>query len=185
MLSNNSLAKHSKWLSFVLRHNPEAEGIVLDPNGWAMTQDILKVRGIELADLQDIVSEDSKGRYSFNEDQTKIRANQGHSLKTVDLQLPNAHPPIVLFHGTAKANIPSIKREGILPMSRQHVHLSSDLETALKVGERHGEPTVMLVDTLKMYCDGIPFFISENNVWLTYKVDTKYIIEFDALHEKI
>ncbi len=115
-----------------------------------------------------------KKRFAFNEDHTKIRASQGHSI-AIDLALVSQQPPEFLYHGTARANISSILETGIEKRNRQHVHLSSDKETAVKVGSRHGEPVVLTIRTGKMHNDGILFYQSENGVWLTDYVNTKYI----------
>ena len=133
-------------------------------------------RALTLEKLQEIVAKDQKGRYSFNEDKTKVRANQGHSI-VVDLKLEKQIPPEVLYHGTGIQNIPSILKEGIQKRSRQYVHLSMDIDTAIAVGKRHGKPVVLKVDTAKMVQDGYSFYISKNKVWLTEFVPERYIEE--------
>ena len=124
--------------------------------------------------LRDIVRSDSKQRYSFNADETLIRANQGHSVQ-VDVELKPAVPPEMLYHGTATRFVDSIMHEGLKPMSRLYVHLSALYDTAVKVGTRHGTPVVLTIDTRAMAEDGFEFFISENGVWLTKTVPVKYI----------
>lgn len=169
----------SKFLSLVLRHKPEAVGIELDRHGWADTESLLAGinatgRQINQEILEEIVAADAKQRYSFNADKTAIRANQGHSLP-IDLELQEQAPPDCLFHGTATRFWKSIQAEGLKPMGRQYVHLSKDPGTAAKVGQRHGSPLVLQVDSRSMHQDGHPFYLSQNGVWLTPKVPASYL----------
>jgi putative RNA 2'-phosphotransferase len=171
--------KISKFLSLVLRHKPKTIDLELDENGWADTkiliQRMLKANySIDIENLKDIVNSSDKQRFKFNNDFSKIRANQGHSIN-VDLKLEQKLPPEILFHGTATRNIESIKQQGLLKQNRHHVHLSSDSETAKKVGMRYGKPIVLKIEAGKMNDDGLDFYLSENGVWLTDKVDVKYI----------
>lgn len=168
-----------KFISLILRHKPEVIGISLDENGWADVESL--IRGINKAGkaidkeiLSRIVRENNKKRYSYNEDCTKIRANQGHSL-TVDVNLKKAVPPPRLYHGTATRFIESIKIKGIIKGNRQHVHLSEDKETAFKVGKRHGKPIVLVIDTREMMKVGYTFYLSENNVWLCEDIPWQYV----------
>lgn len=172
--------KLSKFLSLILRHKPSEIGITLDEHGWANVNELIEGinssgRVINMELLEEIVKTDNKGRYSFNEDKTLIRANQGHSIP-VDVELKESIPPDVLYHGTATKFIDSIKKQGIKSMSRLYVHLSKDLDTAVKVGSRHGKCVVLKIDAKKMFKDGIKFYLSENGVWLTKYVDWKYIL---------
>ena len=168
-----------KFLAYILRHNPSAVGIELDKNGWADVEDLLDCvqrtgRVLDFALLEEIVATDDKGRFSFNEDKSKIRANQGHSID-VDLQLEEKLPPAVLYHGTAEKYLDGIKQNGIEKRTRNFVHLSPDEQTAVKVGSRHGKPAVLKIDTAGMYDDGFKFYLSENGVWLTQFVPFKYV----------
>lgn len=170
----------SKFLSLVLRHQPEIINLNLDENGWADVKELQekfakKNQDFTLKDLDEIVETNDKKRFIFNEDKTKIRANQGHSI-AIDLALKPQLPPEFLYHGTAQANVDSILGNGIEKRSRQHVHLSSDKETATKVGMRHGKPVILTIQTGKMSEDGIIFYLSENHVWLTDFIDPKYIL---------
>ena len=170
--------KLGRFLSLVLRHEPGAAGITLDENGWADVEELLAGvrrtgRRIDMETLERIVRENNKQRYSFNEDHTKIRANQGHSIQ-VDVELKEEKPPQYLFHGTASRFLPAIQREGIRKMDRQYVHLSADFQTALAVGRRHGAPVVITVDAAAMARDGIVFYLSANGVWLCEYVSPKY-----------
>ncbi len=169
-----------KFISLILRHKPECIGIHLDENGWANVEDL--INGINRAGkiinreiLNRIVVENNKKRYSYNEDGTKIRANQGHSIK-VDVNLKEQVPPPILYHGTATRFMESIKIKGILKGNRQHVHLSQELETAFNVGKRHGKPIVLVIDTKAMIEAGYTFYLSENNVWLCENISWHFII---------
>lgn len=171
--------KLSVFISLVLRHKPDAAGITLDEHGWANVDELINGinntgRKIDMTMLEEIVKTDNKQRYSFNEDKTLIRANQGHSIP-VDVELKEQEPPELLYHGTADRFVKSIMKEGLKPMSRLYVHLSKDIETAKKVGKRHGNPVVLKIHSEQMKRDGVKFYLSENGVWLTKKVDVEYL----------
>ncbi|MEI0700199.1 RNA 2'-phosphotransferase [Brachyspira intermedia] len=173
--------KISKFVSLVLRHKPENIGLTLSKDGWANVYELIdKIkatgRNINKDILERVVLYNDKKRFSFNENHTLIRANQGHSIN-VDLQFEEKEPPEILFHGTSIDNIESIKQEGIKKMGRLHVHLSLTEETAKKVGERHGKPAIIKINSKQMYEDGIKFYLSENKVWLCDYIDPKYIID--------
>ncbi len=167
-----------RFLSLILRHHPEVIGIELDEHGWAdvseLIEGISRTRPFDFKLLEKIVAEDEKQRYSFNEDRTLIRANQGHSIP-VDVELKKKAPPKILWHGTGEKYVESILRQGLIPKSRLYVHLSSDYDTAKKVGSRHGRPVVFEVAAGKMLKDGYDFFQSVNKVWLTKSVPVKYL----------
>ena len=171
-------AQISKLISLVLRHHPERLGLTLDKHGWADTSALIAainaIQPFDMEALETIVRTDNKQRYSFNEDYTRIRANQGHTL-TVDLELTPITPPAVLWHGTGEKSVNSILREGLRPMQRQYVHLSADPETAVMVGRRHGRPVVFTVDAAQMSSDGHTFYRSANSVWLTDSVPAQYL----------
>jgi len=166
----------SKRLSYILRHRPESAGIRLDNGGWADVLKILEVLKIPMADLEKLVETNDKQRFAFNEDKTKIRANQGHSIN-VNLDLkPMAVVPDVLYHGTTEDVWDSIKKKGLQKMNRQHVHLSADVDTALLVGNRRKREVILLqIHARLMVNRGHKFYLSENNVWLTDHVPPKYI----------
>ena len=167
----------SKFLSLILRHKPQIVGIELDEHGWADVAELIRrVKGLDLATLEQIVATDEKRRYSFSADKKLIRANQGHSI-AVDVELEELEPPEVLYHGTAERFSASIRAQGLLKMSRLYVHLSNDVETAEKVGRRHGKAKIFLVASGKMFADGYKFFRSVNGVWLTEHVPPKYLKE--------
>ena len=173
--------KTSKFLSYVLRHHPELINLNLDENGWANVDELITKskndsQGFTFEELDEIVQTNDKKRFIFNEDKTRIRANQGHSVD-INLALIPQQPPEFLYHGTAQGNIESILEKGIEKRSRQHVHLSQDKETATKVGMRHGKPIILIINTGKMFEDGLKFYLSENNVWLTDFVDATYILQ--------
>jgi putative RNA 2'-phosphotransferase len=170
----------SKYIALILRHKPDAIGITLDEHGWANVDDLIagisKSYNFDGEMLEEIVAEDSKQRYSFNEDHTLIRANQGHSIP-VDVELKKVSPPEILFHGSAVKYEQSIDDQGLLPKSRLYVHLSKDYETAENVGKRHGSPVIYKVKAREMEQDGFEFFLSENGVWLTKAVPVEYLVK--------
>lgn len=168
-----------KFLSLILRHNPETIGIKLDENGWAKVSELLvginnKGYKIDMPMLEEIVETNNKKRYSFNDDKTRIRANQGHSID-VDVELRAAVPPDVLYHGTADRFCNDIKKQGLQKQNRNHVHLSADKVTAVAVGTRHGRPVVLSINAKAMYKAGYVFYISENGIWLTADVPPQFI----------
>lgn len=168
----------SKFVSLILRHKPEVIGITLDEHGWASVPELIagvnRTHPLDMAGLERIVAEDEKQRYSFNADKTLIRANQGHSIP-VDVELEEKIPPDILYHGTGEKFTASIDAQGLIPKSRLYVHLSSDVETATKVGARHGRPVVYEVASGRMNRDGFAFFLSANGVWLTKSVPPDYL----------
>lgn len=177
-----------KFISLVLRHKPETIGISLDEHGWARVGELLSGlrkagQKIDMEILEEIVALDNKQRYSFNEDKTLIRANQGHSIQ-VDVELSEQEPPEFLYHGTAERFLEDIRREGLKPMNRLYVHLSKDMRTAQQVGKRHGRPAILKVHSRKMYLEGIKFYLSENGVWLTGKVDSRYFELVETVLDK-
>ncbi|NTF17294.1 RNA 2'-phosphotransferase [Agrobacterium rubi] len=168
-----------RTLTYVLRHAPEEIGIVLDAAGWTAVDKLLTALrkagyDADMDKLRAIVAADSKQRFTLSDDERRIRAAQGHSVK-VSLGVAAVTPPDVLLHGTAATNLDSIFATGLNPGSRQQVHLSSDVETALKVGGRHGRPVVLKVDAAAMQADGFSFFRADNGVWLTDSVPAKYL----------
>ncbi len=173
----SDVIKQGKHLAFLLRHDKEGlEKGLIDKNGWRKVEELIKLHQYTKELLEEIVETNDKQRYEFNNDKTKIRARQGHSID-VDVELKEETPPDILYHGTSSKFLESIYKQGILKGTRQHVHLSGDIETAKKVGARHGNPVVLFIDTKKMKEDGIKFFKSNNGVWLTEYINQKYIIE--------
>lgn len=174
----------SRFISLILRHRPEAIGIALDEHGWANVPELIdgiKAAGNEfdMDILEEIVRTDDKQRYSFNEDKTLIRANQGHSIP-VDVELPVTEPPEILWHGTGRKYEESIDAQGLIPKSRLYVHLSGDMETAEKVGVRHGKLLLYRVKSGQMQRDGYAFYRSVNGVWLTKAVPAAYLEKSDS-----
>ena len=173
-----SLTDTSRFISLILRHKPETIGITLDEHGWANVSELIdgisKTRKFDMEILEEIVRTDNKQRYSFNEDKTLIRANQGHSIP-VDVELPEKQPPEVLYHGTGEKYTASIDEQGLIPKSRLYVHLSKTDATAKNVGSRHGKPVIYEVATGQMSADGYIFYLSVNGVWLTKEVPVRYL----------
>lgn len=168
----------SKYISLILRHKPETIGISLDEHGWADVQELIKgvskTHPLDMESLVRIVEEDEKQRYSFNDDRTVIRANQGHSIP-VDVELEEVIPPEILYHGTGEKFVSSIDQNGLVPKSRLYVHISGDMDTALTVGMRHGKPVIYKIKSGDMHKDGYVFYKSVNGVWLTKEVPIKYL----------
>lgn len=161
----------SKFLSLVLRHQPQLIGIHLDKEGWVEVQDLLEKMNLHgqkllLEDLKEIVANNPKQRFAFNSEQNKLRASQGHSIP-IELGYPNQQPPEILYHGTNEKSLESIFEKGIEKKNRHKVHLSTSLETALQVGSRKGNAVVLKVLSGRMFLHGHQFFLSDNGVWLT------------------
>lgn len=182
----------SKFLSLVLRHKPDTIGIQLDEEGWVDVQTLIDNASIYQKDqkfepltkelLDEIVDTNNKKRFEYSDDGWRIRSRQGHSVD-VDLGYKSKEPPKYLYHGTAKKFIPSIRTQGIDKRKRHHVHLSNDHDTAVKVGQRHGEPFILRINCEEMSKDGYDFFETENNVWLVDNIPVKYI-DFDWNNQK-
>ena len=179
MLTDKQAQSISKFLSLVLRHKPEEIGITLDENGWTDVPTLLskmttKGNRITHDQLRHIVVTNNKKRFAFNHDESRIRANQGHSID-VELGYTAKQPPQCLYHGTATRFLDIILKEGLKKMNRHHVHLSADEQTARTVGNRHGKPVVLLVQAGKMAENGHTFYQSDNGVWLTDHVPVSYL----------
>lgn len=178
-MNEQELKKKSKFLSLILRHQPEKLGITLDESGWVDVEVLLAAmsqqgKGMSRATLNTVVQSNDKQRFSFNADGTRIRANQGHSI-SVDLGYTTAVPPEILFHGTPEKFIELISREGLKKMNRHHVHLHVDEQTSIAVGRRRGRPVLLKVRAREMHQAGCEFFVTPNQVWLTDSVPVEYI----------
>lgn len=176
---DSSLVPISKFLSLVLRHKPESIGLSLDEAGWVAISDLLEAAKksgtkLEIDILLRVIHENDKQRFAISSDGKSIRANQGHSID-VDLGLSPTRPPGTLYHGTVAKFLDGIRAKGLLPGSRQHVHLSADPLTAQIVGKRRGNPIVLLIDAERMANDAMDFYHSQNGVWLTDHVPVGYI----------
>jgi putative RNA 2'-phosphotransferase len=173
----------SKFLSFVLRHKPEAIGLVLDAEGWADI-DLLIASANQSGQaltrplLQEVVEANGKKRFTVSGDGLRIRAAQGHSTQSVAIAHVEKQPPEFLYHGTATRFLDSIREKGLLPGSRHYVHLSEDEETATAVGQRYGKPVVLKVKALLMQQQGFTFYLADNGVWLTESVPIRFIQPF-------
>jgi putative RNA 2'-phosphotransferase len=169
----------SKYLSLVLRHDPSAADITLDPEGWVAVDELLAGaarRGFTFTrtELDEVVRTSDKQRFAFSPDTRRIRASQGHSVD-VDLGLSPETPPAVLYHGTIEAFMPSIQAAGLEKRARQHVHMSADVATARRVGSRRGQPVILEIAAADMHAAGFHFYRSANGVWLTDEVPPHYI----------
>lgn len=180
MLTDSDAQRVSKFLSLVLRHQPETIGITLDENGWTdvgilLTKLQTKGYRINRDQLRYLIETNNKKRFAFNTDETRMRASQGHSVN-VNLGYSEKQPPKFLYHGTATRFLNTILAEGLKKMDRHHVHLSADEPTARTVGSRHGKPVVLTVKAEEMAADNFVFYQSENGVWLTEFVPVAYIV---------
>jgi putative RNA 2'-phosphotransferase len=176
---DTNLVKVSKFLSLVLRHKPEEIGLTLDEQGWANLRELIDCanrsgKQLSRAIIERVVATNDKKRFALSADGTMIRANQGHSID-IDLALEPRQPPETLFHGTATRFLEPIRANGLHPGRRQHVHLSPDEDTAIRVGQRHGKPVILRVRSGAMHRAGITFFCSDNGVWLTERVAPEFI----------
>lgn len=174
------IRQRSKFLSLVLRHQPASIGIQLDREGWTDIQILLSQMSkhrqkMSFGELLDIVENNDKKRFQFSADGQKIRAVQGHSSAQVQRDYNPITPSDVLYHGTATRFVECILQQGLIAGTRHHVHLSADLVTARKVGQRHGKVVIFQVDSIQMYQDGFKFYQAENGVWLTEHVPVSYL----------
>ena len=179
MIEKKRATSISKYLSLVLRHDPAAAGVTLDAEGWVGVDDLLAGAArhgfsFTRAELEEVVQTNEKQRFAFSVDSQRIRASQGHSI-SVDLGLTPETPPEVLYHGTVDRFLSSIRERGLEKRSRQHVHLSPDVDTATRVGSRRGTAIILKIDAAGMHSAGFHFFCSANGVWLTEHVPPRYI----------
>ena len=180
MNADKEINSTSKFLSLVLRHEPEVIGMKLDDEGWLPIDELIanaNQRGhtLTLELLHEIVATSDKKRFALSDDGLRIRASQGHSVAGVDLKLERQTPPDTLYHGTVAAFIESIRAHGLQKRSRNHVHLSADEATAHKVGARRGKPIILQVDAAAMHQDNHHFYLSANCVWLVDVVPANYL----------
>lgn len=178
-MNEQNLKKKSKFLSWVLRHQPETIGIELDEAGWVEVDVLMAAlthhgRGMSRETLQTVVETNDKQRFSFNDDGTRIRANQGHSIE-IELGYEPAVPPDLLYHGTPSQSVEAIRQGGLKKMKRHHVHLHLDIATSTAVGQRRGKPMLLVIKAGKMHRLGHDFFVTPNHVWLTDNVPAEFI----------
>lgn len=181
MSSSKHFEKTSKFLSLILRHKPEVIGLQLDAHGWANIDELVgkarasdRASGLDHSIIRSVVDTSDKRRFVISEDGQRIRANQGHSVD-IDLQLKPLAPPERLYHGTATQFVDSILCEGLKPKKRQYVHLSTDIETATSVGQRHGKPIILTINARLMHDQGFEFFLSDNDIWLTKEIPVEFV----------
>lgn len=179
-MSKKIIEDTSKFLSYVLRHEPQAIGLELDSQGWGDLDALISGaakngRQLNRELIERVVEGNDKKRFALSADGQRIRAVQGHSNKAVQLQLEAKQPPAVLYHGTATRFMESINEKGLIPGSRHHVHLSQEIETAKAVGQRYGKVVILQVDAQAMQAQGFTFYQAENGVWLTDQVPVSFI----------
>lgn len=180
MKMNKAVTEKSKYISFVLRHGAKEVGVAIDSQGWVLVADLMAVaardkKTFTREELDFIVENNNKKRFTYSADGLSIRASQGHSSESVDITFEPKEPPKSLFHGTTVAFVDGIMAEGLKKMNRHHVHLSLSIETAINVGSRHGKVAMLQVNAAQMHKDGFLFYCSENDVWLTDNVPARYI----------
>jgi putative RNA 2'-phosphotransferase len=178
-MTEKELIRTSKFLSLVLRHEPERVGLTLDTAGWVGVAELLEAvnrHGVSLTvdQLKHIVATSDKKRFAFSEDAARIRASQGHSIE-VDLQYAPQVPPELLYHGTATRFLDSIREKGLQKMGRHHVHLSAETKVTVQVGARHGKPALLAIHAGEMHRAGHVFYRSANGVWLVDHVPSQFI----------
>lgn len=172
-----SLERSPKFLSLILRHKPELGKIKLDKNGWTPIIDVVNNAGFKLADLLQIIKEDGKQRFETSADNKLIRACQGHSKNLeIDLKLEKSIPPVTLYHGTKESVKLEIAKKGLLPMNREHVHMTTDIKLAKETADRRkGNSIILQIDTISMSAFGYKFYKTSNNVWLTYECPARFL----------
>lgn len=170
-----NLNNKSKRLAYLLRHDKEYK---FDISGWRKVSDLIENHGFVLEELNEIIEANNKQRFEFSADGQYLRARQGHSIQ-VDVELEESVPPIDLYHGTAQHLVEHILEEGLKPQRRLYVHLSQSIETAISVGRRHGVPVIFKIDSQRMFCDGMKFYLSRNGVWLTENVPSVYLSQLE------
>jgi putative RNA 2'-phosphotransferase len=176
---DDRLTRTSKFLSYVLRHNPEALNLTLDPGGWADVETLIERaraegRSLSRSRIKHLITAGDKTRFTLSDDESQIRANYGHSIE-VNLDLTPTAPPDELYHGTAESALSSIRAEGLRPQSRQYVHLSPTPEEATSVGRRHGRPVVLMIDAPALHAAGCTLYQSTDTVWLTRRVPVRFL----------
>lgn len=184
-MSSDILVEASKFLSYVLRHEPQAIGLELDPEGWGRLEALIAGAAVQSrlfnpTLIEQIVASSDKKRFELSADGKRIRAVQGHSTPGVAREFVAKTPPAVLFHGTAERFLASIRQEGLKPGQRHHVHLSANEQTARAVGQRYGSPVVLRIDAAAMHASSIAFYQAENGVWLVGSVPAWFLSNFPA-----
>jgi putative RNA 2'-phosphotransferase len=182
-MTDKETIRTSKFLSLILRHEPERVGLILGEAGWVGVDELLQAvnrhgLGLTLAQLKHVVATSDKKRFAFSEDGRRIRASQGHSVE-VNLQYAPQTPPEILFHGTATRFIDGIRKDGLQRMQRHDVHLSAETKVTFQVGGRHGKPVLLTIRAGDMHRAGFVFRCSANGVWLVNHVPPEFI-EFPA-----
>lgn len=172
--------KLSKFLSYILRHEPKSINLTLDSEGWANIDELIAKantsgQNMTRAQILAVVATSDKKRFTLSKDESSIRAAQGHSLKSVAISFEAQQPPAILLHGTAIKNIDAITKQGLIAGQRQYVHLTENSDTANATGMRYGKPVLLTIDSLAMSEAGFKFYLSDNNVWLTEQIPPEYI----------
>lgn len=168
-MNDTHLTTQSKRLAYLLRHST-----LPNQQGWMEVKLLISEHNFTESELTEIVDTDTKGRFEFSEDGSLIRALYGHS-NGVSIEYQELTPPATLYHGTAKKYLNTILTEGLKPQSRNFVHLSENHDMARSVGERHGEPIILHIETAKILQNGGIFYKAQNGIWLTKFIAPEYI----------
>jgi putative RNA 2'-phosphotransferase len=169
----------SKTVSHALRHEPASYGLVPDENGWVEVEALLAALaksgwpGLGEDDLHEMTARSPKKRHEIVAG--RIRARHGHSI-AVQLGVPASRPPDLLHHGTQAATVPLILEQGLRPMRRRQVHLSTTQSQAVEVARRHGpDPVVLVVRAGAAHAAGVAFHDVGNAVWLADAVPPAFV----------
>lgn len=176
----NKLEELSKEISYALRHAPWKYELEIDEEGWVLLEQLIdalhrteKWSYISETDIKKMIEESEKKRHEI--ECGKIRAVYGHSIPMKIIK-EEKEPPNILYHGTARRFIESIKENGLLPKPRQYVHLSEDIKTAEIVGKRHDDkPYILIIDAKQAWNEGIKFYHGNEKVWLADIIPSRYI----------
>jgi putative RNA 2'-phosphotransferase len=185
-MTEKETIRTSRFLSLILRHEPELVGLKLGDGGWVGVEVLLNAENshgtaLTLDQLKHVVATSDKKRFAMSDDGLSIRANQGHSVE-VDLQYEPQTPPELLYHGTATRFLDGIRKDGLQRMERHHVHLSAETKVTVQVGSRHGKPALLVIRAGEMHRAGHVFRRSTNDVWLVNHVPPEFIV-YPTLNE--
>jgi putative RNA 2'-phosphotransferase len=174
------VSRDSRALSKLLRHTAGERGLTMSADGWAPIADVLRVLELSRERLDLAVRENDKQRLQV--DGERIRACQGHSAEGMPVTreaLENSwervHPADLLWHGTNRAALPGIEREGLHAGRRTHVHLAPARDS--HVGRRTSVEVLLGVD-----CTDLAVYRAPNGVLLTREVPPDAIVRVDAVH---
>ena len=173
--------KLGKEITYALRHAPWEYELEMDDKGFVDIEQLLSAineenkysKIIDKFDIIKVMEVSNKKRLEIIGE--RIRAMYGHSFP-MQIKYEEETPPAMLYHGTAKRFLNSIKKEGLKPTSRQYVHLSEDIETAKMVGKRRdSDPVILYIDTVEAIKAGVKFYKANDKVWLCKELLPQFI----------